>query len=245
MEKEPIIQVKGIHKYYGKIHALDNIDFHIYPGEVVGLVGDNGSGKSTFVKILSGVLSPDGGKIYYNGKETRISSVKVARSLGIETVHQERKVAPDRSVYENVFLGRELTKFWGFVDMEKMKEATKKLMKTLELDVSPDQEANFCSGGERQGIAVSRALYFKAKAVILDEPTTALAIKGASKVIDFVKELKKRGIAVIYVSHNIGYVYDVADRFVIFSHKGKQVLDVPRSEMSEEELRKVLLSSSL
>jgi len=241
----PLIKIQGIYKWYGKIQALKGINLEVYPGEIVGLIGDNGAGKSTLIKILSGVLSKNRGKIYWNGEETNISSVKEARNLGIDLVYQDQAVIGCLSVAQNIFMGRQPIKSWGpiqILDKSKMREEAERLAKNLKLHISSaDQEVRFCSGGERQGVAISRAMYFKAKLVILDEPTTALAISGVNKVLNFIAKLKKEKIASIFVTHNLHHVYPVADRFVVLS-RGEKVADVKKEETSVQDLENLQLS---
>jgi len=230
IESGPLLSIKGLHKWFGKVHALNDINIDVYPGEVVGLLGDNGAGKSTLIKILAGVLQKDKGEIYWEGKKVEIKSVKDSRNLGIETVFQERGLIEGFNVDKNVFLGREPTTRLKLIDYKKMEIETEKLMRNLGLRIKPSQEARFCSGGEKQGIIVSRAMYFKAKLVNLDEPTRALSIRGVEQVRSFVKELKKENIACIFVTHNLEHVYPVADRFIVMA-RGKVVLNVEKKEV--------------
>jgi simple sugar transport system ATP-binding protein len=244
MEKNPFLKMENIHKFYGSVHALRGVDFEVNSDEVVGLIGDNGAGKSTLVEIIAGSLSKSKGKIFVKGKEVNISSVKAARDLGIETVYQDQAVVDTMSVAKNIFLGRELLRsgFVKLLDMEKMKKEAEGITKSLGLDISsPDQEVRFCSGGERQGVAISRAMYFKAELVILDEPTAALSVIGARKVLEFIRQLKDSGASCIFISHNLHHVFPVADRIVVFS-KGKKVADIRKDQTSIEELEQIQLS---
>ncbi|MCK4241405.1 MAG: sugar ABC transporter ATP-binding protein [Candidatus Atribacteria bacterium] len=240
----PLVKVQDVYKWYGKVQALKGINLEVYPGEIIGLIGDNGAGKSTLIKILSGVLSKNRGKIYWNGEETNISSVKDARNLGIETVYQDQAVIGCLSVAQNIFMGRQPVKSWGpikILDKSKMRKESEKLAGDLKLHIpSPDQEVRFCSGGERQGVAISRAMYFQAKLVILDEPTTALAVSGVNKVLNFITRLKEEKIASIFVTHNLHHVYSVADRFVVLS-RGEKVADVKKEETSIDDLENLQL----
>jgi len=240
----PLIKVEDIYKWYGKVQALKGINLEIYPGEIVGLIGDNGAGKSALIKILSGVLSKNRGKIYWKGEGVNIFSVKEARNLGIETVYQDQAVIGCLSVAQNIFMGRQPVKSWGpikILDKNKMRKESEELAKDLKLHIpSLDQEVRFCSGGERQGVAISRAMYFKAKLVILDEPTTALAVSGVNKVLNFITRLKEEKIASIFVTHNLHHVYPVADRFVVLS-RGEKVADVKKEETSIQDLENLQL----
>lgn len=233
--RKPIVEMKNIHKWFGEVHALRGVDFQVFPFEVVGLIGDNGAGKSTLIKILTGLIPSDDGKIFYKGKEVKISSVKEARKLGIETVYQEQAIVNPLSVAKNVFLGREKTKsilMGKVMDDETMIHETEKLMRRLNLDIaSPKQEAQFCSGGERQGVAIARAMYFGAKILILDEPTRALSISGVEKVQNYVREVRNRGTGVVYITHNLQQVYPIADRFVFLS-RGEKKASIKKGGLS-------------
>jgi simple sugar transport system ATP-binding protein len=237
--RTPLLKLDGIDKYYGTVHALKGVTLEIYPKEIVGLIGDNGAGKSTLIKIISGVTPKNRGHIYWKGKEVDISSVKYARQLGIETVHQDRAVVGVMSVARNVFLGREPVRHLGFIRMlneEKMRREAQKLALDLKLNIpSPDQEVRFCSGGEMQGVAISRAMYFKASLVILDEPTTALAVTGVQRVLNFIERLKEQNISCIFVTHNLHDVYSVADRFVVML-RGAVAANLRKQDVTVDDL---------
>jgi simple sugar transport system ATP-binding protein len=241
----PLIQVEDIEKWYGSVHALKGVSLSVKNGEIVGLIGDNGAGKSTLIKIISGVLQKSRGHIYWKGREVEVTSVKMARTLGIETVYQDRAVIGTMSVAHNIFLGREPTKrvlFFRRLDYPTMRSEAVKLAQELNLSIpSADQEVRFCSGGEMQGVAISRAMYFKASLVILDEPTTALAVSGARQVLNFTKRLKGEGIACIFVTHNLHDVYSVADRFIVM-RQGRIVGDIRKSEVTVDDLINMLLA---
>jgi simple sugar transport system ATP-binding protein len=231
---EPLLRLRNIHKWFEKVHALNGINLDVYPGEIVGLIGDNGAGKSTLVKILSGVLRPDEGEIFWEGKKVKISSVQDARKLGIETVHQERGFVDCFSISKNIFLGREPKKplfFLNIVDYGEMKKEAQKVINWLNLKVDPNQEMRFASGGEKQGVVVGRAMYFKAKLVILDEPTRALSVAGVERVLEFTEALKNSGISCIFVTHTLHQIFKIGDRFVIL-YRGEKKLDVEKKEFS-------------
>ena len=238
-----LVDMRNIHKWFGSVHALRGVNFRVGYAESVGLVGDNGAGKSTLVKILSGVYKPDAGEIYFKGRKVCFSSPREARESGIETIYQEQALADDLSVVRNLFMGRELVKRVGpfkLLDHDRMRREGRKILNELGLKIpSMDQEVRYCSGGERQGIAIARAMYFKADLVILDEPTRGLGIKGVRRVLDFIRELKKNGIATIFVSHNLYHVYPVVDRFVILV-RGRVVADVPKEKTSVDELAEII-----
>ncbi|HDD39660.1 MAG TPA: sugar ABC transporter ATP-binding protein [Nitrososphaeria archaeon] len=244
-EPAELVRMVNIHKWFGKVYALKGVDFTVNKAEVVGLVGDNGAGKSTLIKILSGVYKPDRGEIYFEGRRVSFASPADARRLGIETVYQDQALAPDLSILRNIFMGRELTTSFGFLDLRKMMIESRKALETLGLHVrSPTETVGILSGGERQGVAIARALYFKAKLVILDEPTAALSIKETQKVLDFVKRLKEEGISVIFITHNLYHVYEVADRFVVL-FRGTKVADVPKSQTSIDMLSELITTGSV
>lgn len=239
-----LVEMKNIHKWFGKVHALMGVDLSVNPSEIVGLVGDNGAGKSTLIKILTGVLSLDDGEIHFNGTKIKFSSPRDARNNGIETIYQEQALADDLSVTRNLFMGKELQKSIGPIKLlnhKKMKKESENILSGLGLSISSmDQETRFCSGGERQGIAIARAMYFKAKLVILDEPTRALGVAGVRRVLELVKELKSRGIASIFITHNLHHVYPVADRFVILV-RGKKVGDSLKKDTSVDKLTELMI----
>lgn len=240
----PLVNMEHIHKWFGGNHVLNNVNFEVYPKEIMGLVGDNGAGKTTLVNMISGIVRPDRGKIKYNGEEVNIRSVSDARKLGIETIYQEQALVTSFSVTKNIFLGRELTKRKGLVkvlDDDRMTDEAKKVTRSLKLKISSmDQEIQFCSGGERQGVAIARAIYFKSKLIILDEPTTALSPKGVKRVMKFIRGVKKRGVSIVVISHNVYHIYDIADRIVCLS-KGKVIGDVEKKKTSLDALNDMLL----
>ncbi len=235
-----LAEMQNIHKWYGKVHAVDGVSLTINKGEVIGLLGDNGAGKSTLIKVLAGYHRPDEGEIFIEGEKVRINSPRQANALGIETVYQEQALVDLMSVARNFHMGREPVKGAGFLDKQKMNECLIPL-RDLGLSIkSPDLLVRSLSGGEKQGTAIARAMYFKAKLVILDEPTRALAVKEVGRILDFVKGLKEANIAAIFITHTLHHVYSVADRFVIMKN-GKVVKDIKRDEASLEELTEVLM----
>jgi simple sugar transport system ATP-binding protein len=186
----------------------------------VGLLGDNGAGKSTLIKIITGYHQPDpGGEVYWKGQKLDHLSVSKGRQLGIETVYQERALAELQTIWRNIFMGRELTNRFGFLDVKGMKRETARLMTELmgftSTAITPDNYVQTMSGGERQGVAITRALYFQAELIILDEPTMGLSLSETKKVLDFVREVRNQGKSVIFIDHNIFHVYPIADRIVV------------------------------
>ncbi len=235
-----LAEMRNIHKWYGRVHAVDGASLTINNGEIVGLLGDNGAGKTTLIKVLSGYHRPDDGEVFIEGEKVRMNSPSEANVLGIETVYQEQALVDSMSVARNFCMGREPVKRAGFLDKQKMNECMIPL-RALGLSIkSPDLLVKSLSGGEKQGAAIARAMYFKAKLVILDEPTRALAVREVSRILDFVKGLKETNIAVIFITHTLHHVHSVADRFVIMN-KGKIVKDIKRDEASLEELTEVLM----
>jgi len=235
-----LVEMRNIHKWFGAVHALRGVDFTVRHGEIVGLVGDNGAGKSTLIKCLAGVYQPDEGEIYFEGRKVKIRSPQEARKLGIETVFQEQALAPDLNIYRNVFMGREIKKYGIFLDKKTMMYESRKALEILGINL-PNLETpvRFLSGGQRQAVAISRAILFKAKLVILDEPTTALSVKEAQKVLDFIVQLKQQGIASIFITHNIYHVYSIADRIVVLD-RGKKIGDFNKNEVSPEDIIKLI-----
>src|SRR5258708_29084760 len=213
------LELKNISKSFGEVKSLQNVNMHVDQNEVVGLIGDNGAGKSTLIKIITGYHQPDTGELYFNGTKVDHLTVPRARELGVETVYQERALADQQTLWRNIFLGRELTNSVGFLDIKKMQEETNRLM--LESmgftsgAVTSDSVIKNFSGGEKQGVAIVRALYFKADLIILDEPTMGLSLQETRKLIDFVKGIKRAGKAAIFIDHNVFHVYSVADRVVV------------------------------
>lgn len=241
----PLHKMENIHKWFGKVHALKGVDIELNAGECIGIIGDNGAGKSTLIKILVGLIPKNEGRIFWKGKEVQINSIDDSRKLGVEAVYQDQAVVDCLSVSKNVFLGREITKKIGplkILDLKRMRDQSEELTRRLSLDIaSSDQEVRFCSGGERQGVAIARAMYYEAALTILDEPITALSLKGTKQVLEFVKHLKERNIGVILISHNIGHAYAVADRFILLS-KGKNMKNIKKDEVTLAGLEDMLVS---
>ncbi len=240
---ETLLKVVNARKVFGHVEALRGVNFEVGYNEVVGLLGDNGAGKSTLIKLITGVYELDGGKIYWKGQELRNYTVSMARQLGIETVFQDRALCEQHTVWKNIFMGREITNNIGVVDINEEKEEARKLMEErmgfTSSAIKPDAIVANLSGGEKQGVAISRALYFGAELLILDEPTVSLSLSEVQKVLDFVEEIKKEGKSCIFITHNIYHVYPVADRIVIMD-RGMIVGSFMKSEISLDELEKKL-----
>jgi len=219
MENDYRLELKNISKSFGEVQSLRHIDFKLGRNEVVGLLGDNGAGKSTLIKIITGYYHPDAGEIFFNGQKVEQLTVPQARALGIETVYQERALAELQTLWRNIFIGREVSNALGFLNVKKMKEETNELMLEsmgfTSMAVSPDSAIRTFSGGEKQGVAIVRALYFDAEIIILDEPTMGLSLKETRKLLNFVRDIKAAGKSAIFIDHNIFHVYSVADRVVV------------------------------
>lgn len=240
-----LLRMTGINKYFGKVHALEDIDFKINEAENVGLVGDNGAGKSTLIKIISGYHRAEKGQIYFEGKKVRISSPKDSRALGIETVYQEQALAPDLSISRNIFMGREPATALGFLRKRVMDEESMDALKSMGLHLrSPNINISTLSGGERQGVAIARAFYFEAKLVILDEPTMALSVKEVREVFNFVNQLKRKGISVIFITHNLHQVFTISDRIVVLSH-GKKLVDIKKKDTNVDDLSEIIVRGTI
>ena len=232
-----LIELKNVTKSFGNVNAVDGVSLTIKPGEVVGLIGDNGAGKSTLIKVLSGVHPPTSGEIYVRGKKVTGWNSAKSRQSGIETVYQDRALAVQQSITRNIFMGREIETRFGFIDSHKQRQEANRLMREIGFTskvFDPDSPVATLSGGERQGVAIARALYFDADLIILDEPTTALSLTETQKVFSFIENVRAKGRSIIFIGHNIYHVYDVAERFVVID-RGKVVLtskkeDVPSAE---------------
>ncbi len=218
------LELKNITKSFGEVRSLQNVDFHVEQNEVVGLLGDNGAGKSTLIKIITGYHQPDSGEMFFNGQPVDHLSVPKARELGVETVYQERALADQHTLWRNIFMGREIANRFGFLDVGKMRGETERLMvQSMGFTsgaVTPESAIMNFSGGEKQGVAIVRALYFQADLIVLDEPTMGLSLQETRKLIAFVKGIKQAGKAAVFIDHNVFHVYSVADRVVVLD-RGK------------------------
>lgn len=237
-----ILEGENVHKWFGAVHALKGVDFDVREGEILGLVGGNGAGKSTLINILSGVYQKEEGKIFLRGEEINFRSPMESRKAGIETVYQDQALVEDLNVAQNIFLTREITKSFGIVNDDKMLEESARLVNTLGLSISSmKKEVRFCSGGERQGIVLSRAIYFKAKLVLLDEPTTALSYEGRKKIFKLIEKMRdEERISFVVISHDIERIYSLCDRFLIFN-RGEKKIEVPKEEITIEKMEKLML----
>jgi simple sugar transport system ATP-binding protein len=233
------LELKHVFKSFGEVQALEDVNFQLGQNEVVGLLGDNGAGKSTLIKIITGYHQPTSGEIYFNGKKVDNLTVPKARELGVETVYQERALAELQTLWRNIFLGRELANSLGFLDIQKMRDETHRLM-TQSMGftshaVSPDSRVGMYSGGEKQGVAIVRALFFDAEIIVLDEPTMGLSLKETAKLVNFVNGIKQAGKSAIFIDHNIVHVYNVADRVVVID-RGRVAGEFITKNISLDEL---------
>jgi simple sugar transport system ATP-binding protein len=224
MESAYRVELRNVSKSFGEVQALRNVDFKLGRNEVVGLLGDNGAGKSTLIKIVTGYYTPTTGEIYFDGEKVEGLTVAKARRLGVETVYQERALAELQTLWRNIFLGRELSTGLGFLKVNAMKKETHRLMSQSmgfsSSAVSPESVIQTFSGGEKQGVAIVRALYFEAEIIILDEPTMGLSLKETRRLLEFVRSIKEAGKSAIFIDHNVFHVYDVADRVVVLDRGG-------------------------
>ncbi|MFN8591360.1 MAG: ATP-binding cassette domain-containing protein [Thermomicrobiales bacterium] len=217
----PVLEAKSINKHFGPVHALKDVDFAVYPGEVVALIGDNGAGKSTLINVLTGVLPYESGEIIFDGQPARFSSPQEARARGIETVYQDLAVAPHLDAVANIFLGRErrmngIPGIAGVLDNRRMRQETQEQLGKLRVRVPGlDRRLVTLSGGQRQGVAVARAVMWASKVVIMDEPTAALGVAQTAQVLGLIRQVRDTGIPVLFISHNMPNVFEVADRIVV------------------------------
>ncbi len=235
----PLVQMENIVKKFGVVTVLTGVNFHVHAGEIVALLGDNGAGKSTLIKILTGVHTPTSGQILFEGKPVQINTPHDAHSLGIETVYQDLALVDLMSISRNFFLGREPIRSIGplkFLDRRTMDEQTRTSLHEIGIEIrSAREKVGKLSGGERQSIAIGRAVHFGAKLLILDEPTSALSVGETRKVLDYTRNAKARGLGVIFITHNVSHVFDVADRYVVIRH-GLKAADYRRGELSEMDI---------
>jgi simple sugar transport system ATP-binding protein len=239
----PLLEVRNVSKYFGNVVALKDVSVHVGAGEVTCVLGDNGAGKSTFIKILSGVHRHDEGQLLVDGEDTHFSSPREAKERGIATVFQDLATVPLMSIWRNFFLGSEPTKGKGplrRVDIRFAQDTMVDEMRKMGIDVrDPDQPVGTLSGGERQAVAIARAVYFGAKVLILDEPTSALGVKQSGVVLRYVAQARKRGLGVIFITHNPHHAFPVGDRFVVLN-RGRILGSWNKGEITRDELIKMM-----
>jgi ABC-type sugar transport system ATPase subunit len=239
MSEQPILQVQSVSKRFGGVHALENVSMDLYPGEVLALAGDNGAGKSTLIKIISGVHHADEGKLWYNGTEVTFENPQKAREQGIETIYQDLALADNLDVGANVFLGREpMKRVFGLqvLDRKKMRTEAADALRVLDIRINRfDLPLRSMSGGQRQAVAIGRAIHWNAKVLIMDEPTAALGVPEQRKVIALIKSLKQSGVGVIFISHNLIDIFAVSDRIVVL-RRGKKVGETATQSTNSDEI---------
>ena len=244
MTRTPMLEVRGITKHFGGVTALENVSFELYPGEVLALAGDNGAGKSTLIKCISGAHTASEGKILFEGNEVVIDDPQVSRGLGIETIYQDLALADNLDVGSNVFLGREkMRKIWGVfpaLDRVAMREASRAVLETLDIHTSLERPVRDLSGGQRQAVAIGRAIYWNARLLIMDEPTAALGVPEQRKVVELIQNLKSQGVAIIFISHNLQDIFAVSDRVLVL-RRGIKAGERLINETNGDELVKLMV----
>jgi simple sugar transport system ATP-binding protein len=239
----PALEVRSISKYFGSVNALEDINLAVYSGEVTCVLGDNGAGKSTLIKVLSGVHDPDKGEVLFDGEPVTFAGPRDARARGVATVFQDLATVPLMSVWRNFFLGNEPTKGWGplqRMDVKGAQRIMREEMAKMGIDVrDPNQTVGTLSGGERQAVAIARAVYFGAKVLILDEPTSALGVRQSGIVLKYVIQAREMGRAVIFITHNPHHAYPVGDRFVLLK-RGRMLGSYAKSETSLDQLTSLM-----
>jgi len=233
-----IIELRDVKKSYGQVYALGGVDLHVGKAEVVGLVGDNGAGKSTLIKILAGAVRPSSGEILVHGEPVtaRWNAAK-SRQAGIETVFQDRALAVQQTITWNIFMGREIVGPLGFLRARKQREEAARLMREIGFTskvFGPNSIVGQLSGGERQGVAIARALYNQSELIVLDEPTTALSLTETAKVFHFVRQARAAGRSILFIGHNIHHVFDIADRFIVLD-RGRVAVQATKAEIGSAE----------
>jgi simple sugar transport system ATP-binding protein len=230
---ERIIELREIKKSYGQVYALGGVSLHVDKGEVVGLIGDNGAGKSTLIKILAGAIRPTSGEILVRGERVPNWNAAMSRGAGIETVFQDRALAVQQTITWNIFMGREITGPLGFLRAGKQREEASRLMREIGFTskvFGPNSIVGQLSGGERQGVAIARAIYNNSDLIVLDEPTTALSLTETAKVFHFVEQVRAAGRSILFIGHNIHHVYDISDRFVVLD-RGRVAAQIAKAEL--------------
>jgi ABC-type sugar transport system ATPase subunit len=241
---DPLLRVENVSKRFGGVHALKEVSLTLYPGEVLALAGDNGAGKSTLIKIISGVHHADGGSLWYEGKEIKLDNPHQARAYGIETIYQDLALADNLDVGANVFLGREpVRKIFGlpFVDRRRMRVEAETTLRGLEIQIIRlDAPIRSLSGGQRQSVAIGRAIHWKARVLIMDEPTAALGVPEQRKVMELIANLKESGVGIIFISHNLIDIFQASDRIMVL-RRGSKVGERRTSETNSDEIVRLMV----
>ena len=247
-DRQPILRAVDLYKHFGGLVAVNQVSLDVYPGEVIGLVGDNGAGKSTFIKMVSGVLRPDAGQIFLDGNEITFASPMEARGRGIETIYQDLALCENLDATVNIFLGREpVHKFLGLadvVDRRSMLKESRKVLDQLDIQIpNLRRPIRQMSGGQRQSVAIARAVYWNARLMIMDEPTAALGVAEQRKVLALVRTLRERGVPVLIISHNMQDVFAVADRIVVM-RRGRKVGERAANATTTDELVSLMVGTA-
>jgi ABC-type sugar transport system ATPase subunit len=246
MLEKPILELKGVSKRFGAVQALSRVDFAVRPGEIMALVGDNGAGKSTLVKGLAGIYRFEEGEIWFDGKRVKINDPRDTTALGIEIVYQNLALADNLDVVANMFLGREITQNWTILDEAKMEQICIKTLDSLSVTTlrSVRQKVAGLSGGQRQAVAVAKAVMWNSRVVILDEPTAALGVAQTRQVLELVKTLREKGLAVVIISHNLHDIFEVADSIAVL-RLGQKVKEFKVSETNQQEVVHAITAGKL
>ncbi len=241
---EPLLEARNISKRFGGVHALEDVSFRVEPGEVVALAGDNGAGKSTLIKIISGVFQPDEGELRYAGEKVVFENPQDARGRGIETIYQDLALADNLDVGANIFLGREpMRRVFGLpmIDRKRMREEAAHALDALDIGLERlDRPVRALSGGQRQCVAIGRAIHWKARVLIMDEPTAALGVPEQRRVMALIRSLKSSGVGVIFISHNLADIFDVTDRIVVL-RRGINVGERPTPGANADEIVRMMV----
>ena len=241
---EELLKLENIYKNFGNVEVLKDVNITINKGEVVALIGDNGAGKSTLIKVITGVHRPNAGKIIFKDKVVKIKSVAQSRKMGIEAVYQERALCDQQELYRNIFAGREITNAFGFLKIKEQRKEAERILRDYigftSKAITVDSTVMGLSGGEKQGVAFGRSLYFNSDLIVLDEPTMGLSIQETEKVLNFVRGLKDENKSAIFIDHNIIHVYGAADRFIILD-RGEIVGEFHKDEITREDLVKKMI----
>lgn len=240
-EDAAIIKVRGLSKRFDHVVALDDVSFDIKRQEVLGLVGDNGAGKSTLIKLISGVYRANAGKVHYAGQHVSFNSPRESRDAGIEVIYQDMALVDELEVWENVFLGRHLRHGLGIIDRKRMIEEAANLLERLGLgSLSPTTQVGYLSGGQKKGVAISRALYWDTRVIFMDEPTAALAVVEIQRVLELIETLRERGVAVVFVSHNLKEILDTTTRIMVL-HRGQLTGVCDTNKIDEDEIIRLMM----
>jgi D-xylose transport system ATP-binding protein len=246
MTEQPLLELRGVSKHFGAVVALDNVDFGVRAGQVMALVGDNGAGKSTLIKCVAGIYPIDSGEIFFDGQPVSIHGPKDAAGLGIEVVYQDLALCDNLDVVQNMFLGRETLGFANSLDEVTMEHRARETLKTLSVTTirSVRQVVAGLSGGQRQSVAVAKAVMWNSRVVILDEPTAALGVAQTRQVLDLVKRLREQGLAVVLVSHNLHDIFEVADRITVL-RLGQNVAEFDAKATNQQEVVQAITAGQL